>query len=108
MVRPEGKLDVSWLIKKMTGDTANVVGLHDRGVLAPGFKADINVIDLDRLRIERPYMVHDLPMGAKRLMQRARGYVATIVSGVPVSRDGEHTGALPGRLVRGQQPAPRN
>ena len=106
--RPEGKLDISWLIKKMTGDSANVVGLHDRGVLAPGFKAGINVIDLDRLKIERPYMVHDLPMGAKRLMQRAQGYVATIVSGVPVYREGEHTGALPGRLVRGQQPAPPN
>ncbi len=106
--RPEGPLDTSWLVKRMTGDAADVVGLHDRGVLAPGFKADINVIDLDRLRIERPYMVHDLPMGAKRLMQRARGYVATIVSGVPVYREGEHTGALPGRLVRGAQPSPQS
>jgi N-acyl-D-aspartate/D-glutamate deacylase len=104
--RPEGKLDLSWLVKRMTGDTAAIVGLLDRGVVAPGYKADLNVIDLDRLTIERPYMVHDLPCGAKRLLQRARGYVATILSGIPVYRDGEATGALPGRLVRGAQPAP--
>lgn len=104
--RPEGKLDLSWLVKRMTGDTAAIVGLLDRGIIAPGYKADLNVIDLDRLTIERPYMVHDLPCGAKRLLQRARGYVATIVSGMPVYREGEATGALPGRLVRGAQPAP--
>jgi N-acyl-D-aspartate/D-glutamate deacylase len=104
--RPEGALDVSWLIKRMTGDPAAKVGLLDRGVIAPGYKADINVIDLDRLRIGRPYMVRDLPMGAKRLLQKAEGYVATIVSGIPVYREGEATGALPGRLVRGAQAAP--
>ncbi len=104
--RPEGPLDVSWLIKRMTGDTADMVGLCDRGVIAPGYKADINVIDLDRLSIGRPYTVYDLPMGAKRLLQKAEGYVATIVAGQPVYRDGEATGALPGRLVRGAQPAP--
>jgi len=104
--RPEGPLDVSWLVKRMTGDTADMVGLGDRGVLAPGYRADINVIDLDRLRIGRPYPVHDLPMGAKRLLQRAEGYVATIVAGQPVYRDGEATGALPGRLVRGAQARP--
>lgn len=105
--RAQGKLDLSWLVKRMTGDTAAIVGLHDRGIIAPGYKADINVIDLDRLRIERPYMIHDLPQGAKRLLQRARGYVATILSGVAVYREGEATGALPGKLVRGAQPAPR-
>jgi N-acyl-D-aspartate/D-glutamate deacylase len=104
--RPEGALDVSWLIRRMTGDSAAKVGLLDRGVIAPGYKADINVIDLDRLQIGRPYMVRDLPMGAKRLLQRAEGYVATIVSGAPVYREGEATGALPGKLVRGAQPAP--
>jgi N-acyl-D-aspartate/D-glutamate deacylase len=104
--RPEGALDVSWLIKRMTGDPAAKVGLLDRGIIAAGYKADINVIDLDRLRIGRPYMVRDLPMGAKRLLQKADGYVATIVSGVPVYREGEATGALPGRLVRGAQAAP--
>jgi N-acyl-D-aspartate/D-glutamate deacylase len=105
--RPQGKLDLSWVVKRITGDTAAVVGLGDRGIVAPGYKADLNVIDLDRLQLERPYMTHDLPMGAKRLLQRARGYVATILSGVPVYREGEATGALPGTLVRGAQPAPR-
>jgi N-acyl-D-aspartate/D-glutamate deacylase len=89
----------------MTGDTAALVGLNDRGRIAPGYKADINVIDFDKLRIERPYMVHDLPLGGKRLLQRTRGYVSTIVSGIEVYRDGEATGALPGRLVRGPQKA---
>jgi N-acyl-D-aspartate/D-glutamate deacylase len=106
--RPQGKLDLSWVVKRITGDTAAVVGLHDRGIVAPGYKADLNVIDLGRLRIERPYMTHDLPMGAKRLLQRARGYVATILSGIPVYREGEATGALPGTLVRGAQSAPRS
>jgi N-acyl-D-aspartate/D-glutamate deacylase len=105
--RAQGPLDVSWLVKRMTGDTAAAIGLNDRGILAAGYKADINVIDHDKLTIERPYMVHDLPKGGKRLLQKARGYVATIVSGVPVYRDGVATGALPGRLVRGAQPAPQ-
>ena len=83
-----------------------MVGLNDRGILAVGYKADINVIDFDRLRCETPHMVHDLPLGGKRLLQRARGYVATIVSGQVVYREGEATGALPGRLVRGAQLAP--
>jgi N-acyl-D-aspartate/D-glutamate deacylase len=101
----KNRLDVSWLVKRMTGDTAHAVGLHDRGVLAPGFKADINIIDLDRLRIDPPYMVHDLPLGSKRLLQRAHGYVATIVSGMTIYREGEATAELPGRLVRGPQRA---
>lgn len=104
--RAEGALDVSWLIKRMTGDPAAKLGLNDRGILAPGYKADINVIDHDRLRIGRPYMVNDLPMGAKRLLQKADGYEVTMVSGVPIYREGEATDALPGRLVRGAQPAP--
>lgn len=104
--RREGTLDVSWLVRRMTGDTADVVGLADRGRIGPGYKADINVIDMDRLQIGRPYMVHDLPKGGKRLLQKARGYTATVVSGVPVYREGEATGALPGRLVRGAQKAP--
>ena len=105
--RPEGTLDLGKMVARLTTDPAEVVGLKDRGVLAPGFKADINVIDFDRLRVERPYMVHDLPKGAKRLLQKARGYTATIVAGQPVYREGEATGALPGTLVRGAQPAPR-
>jgi N-acyl-D-aspartate/D-glutamate deacylase len=105
--RPQGKLDLSWVVKRITGDTAAVVGLDDRGIIAPGYKADLNIINLDRLQIERPYMTHDLPMGAKRLLQRASGYVATILSGIAIYREGEATGALPGQLVRGAQPAPR-
>ncbi|MFB3054599.1 MAG: amidohydrolase family protein [Alphaproteobacteria bacterium] len=105
--RPEGALDLGKMVARLTTDPAEVVGLKDRGVLAPGFKADINVIDFDRLQVERPYMVHDLPKGAKRLLQKARGYTATIVAGQPVYREGEATGALPGTLVRGAQPAPR-
>lgn len=104
--RGNDRLDLSWLVKRATGDTAALVGLNDRGVIAPGYKADLNVIDFDRLKLERPYMVHDLPKGGKRLMQRAQGFVATIVSGQTVYRNGEATGELPGRLVRGAQKAP--
>ena len=77
----------------------------DRGLLAVGMKADINVIDFERLRLRRPYMVHDLPANGRRLMQKAEGYAATIVSGEVVYRDGEPTEALPGKLVRGEQQA---
>lgn len=91
------------LIRRLTSDSAHAVGLHDRGVIAPGLKADINVIDYGKLGLERPYMVYDLPAGGRRLMQKARGYVATIVSGVITYRNGEPTGRLPGVLVRGVQ-----
>jgi N-acyl-D-aspartate/D-glutamate deacylase len=79
------------------------VGLLDRGLLARGYKADLNVIDLDRLRLYPPEVARDLPGGGRRLVQRAEGYKATIVSGSIVYRDGTATGALPGRLVRGPQ-----
>ena len=79
------------------------MGLHDRGLVQVGLKADLNVIDFERLALEKPYVVADLPAGGKRLLQKARGYRATIVSGVLTYRDGEHTGATPGRLVRGPQ-----
>ncbi len=105
--RKSGRLDLSWLVKRHTADNARAVGLGDRGQVAPGFKADLNVIDFDRLRVEAPVMKWDLPAGGKRLLQRATGYRATIVSGVVTYRDGEATGALPGRLVRGAQPAPQ-
>jgi N-acyl-D-aspartate/D-glutamate deacylase len=85
----------------MTSDTARLYGLGDRGVLAPGYKADVNVIDFDRLNLRLPELVFDLPGGARRLVQRADGYVATVVSGEVTFRDGEPTGARPGRLVRG-------
>ena len=101
--RQEKKFDLGWLVRKQSADTARAVGLLDRGIVAPGMKADLNVIDLTRLGIDAPQMVFDLPAGGRRLLQRARGYVATIVSGVVVYREGEATGALPGRLVRGAQ-----
>jgi N-acyl-D-aspartate/D-glutamate deacylase len=104
--RARGRFDLAWLVKRQTADTARTVGLLDRGVLAPGYRADLNLIDFDRLALHAPTMAHDLPADGRRLLQRASGYVATLVRGVPVYRDGEPTGALPGRLVRGAQPAP--
>ncbi|HLG44981.1 MAG TPA: amidohydrolase family protein [Reyranella sp.] len=101
--RARGRLDVAWLVKRQTQDNARAVGLDDRGVIAPGYKADLNVIDFDRLGVEAPVMMWDLPAGGKRLLQKARGYRATIVSGAVTYRDGEATGALPGKLVRGPQ-----
>ena len=103
--RKHGRLDVSWLVKRHTMDNARAVGLGDRGLLKPGYKADMNVIDFDKLGVEAPVMKWDLPAGGKRLLQKARGYRATIVSGAVTYRDGEATGALPGRLVRGPQRA---
>jgi N-acyl-D-aspartate/D-glutamate deacylase len=94
------------LIRKQTSETASLVGLHDRGVLAPGFKADVNVIDFDNLTLHHPTIINDLPAGGRRLVQKATGYTATIVSGTVAFRDGVPTGALAGRLIRGAQDAP--
>jgi len=99
------RLPIEQVVKKMTLDTAELYGLHDRGLIAPGKKADLNLIDYGQLELELPELVHDLPAGARRLVQRARGYAATLVSGVVTWREGEHTGALPGRLIRGAQGA---
>jgi N-acyl-D-aspartate/D-glutamate deacylase len=104
--RAKGKFDIGYLIKRQTMDTARAVGLNDRGTLAPGMKADINVIDMDTLKVNAPTMAYDLPAGGKRLLQGAGGYDATIVSGQVIYRGGEATGALPGKLVRGPQEAP--
>jgi N-acyl-D-aspartate/D-glutamate deacylase len=95
------RLPLELVVHKMTADAAALYGLSDRGVLAPGKKGDLNVIDLDALRLHRPEMHHDLPAGAPRLLQRADGYVATIVSGRVVMRHGVDTGARPGALIRG-------
>ena len=100
------KVSLPWAVRRVTRDSAWAIGLRDRGVLKPGYKADINVIDYDGLRLSVPRVVYDLPAGGKRLIQTATGYDATIVSGVPVHRNGQATGALPGRLVRGAQAAP--
>jgi len=101
-----GKLTLGEAVKALTVDTAGVVGLLDRGRVAPGYKADLNIIDWDRLTLKPPTVAYDLPSGGRRLTQDAAGYVATIVNGITVYRDGQPTGQLPGRLVRGQQAAP--
>ena len=99
-------LPIELAVKKMTSETADLWGLHDRGRLQPGMKADVNVIDFDNLKLHMPEFWYDLPDDARRLVQRADGYAATIVSGQVIMRDGEPTGARPGALIRGEQPAP--
>jgi N-acyl-D-aspartate/D-glutamate deacylase len=90
-----------WAIRRLTRDSAAAIGLNDRGLLRAGMKADINVIDYDQLQLGAPKVVYDLPSGGRRVIQKAHGFDATIVSGAPVFRHGEATGNLPGRLVRG-------
>jgi len=97
-------LPLEMLVKKQTRDTALAYGLCDRGLVAAGYKADFNLIDFERLRARLPRLVYDLPAGGKRLVQHAEGYRSTFVSGVEVMCDGQPTGELPGRLVRGPQP----
>ncbi|MEO0607604.1 MAG: amidohydrolase family protein [Pseudomonadota bacterium] len=99
------KLPLEFLIKRQSHDTAAWVGLKDRGLLAPGYRADLNIIDFNALTLNAPYIVHDLPAGGRRLMQTADGYEATLVAGQIIQRNGEATGAKPGRLVRGAQAA---
>jgi N-acyl-D-aspartate/D-glutamate deacylase len=101
------RLSLPWIVRSLTRDTARTVGLLDRGILAPGYKADLNVIDFDKLQLHAPEVAYDLPGGGRRLLQRANGYAATIVSGALVTRDGGPTGTLSGRLVRGPQAAPQ-
>ncbi len=100
------KIPLEYIVKTQTSDTADAYGLKDRGRLAPGYRADINVIDMDGLKLHPPEMVHDLPTGARRLVQRADGYRYTICKGEVVFRDGKATGARPGVLIRGPQAAP--
>ena len=89
-----------------TRRTASFYGMQDRGVIAPGMKADLNVVDFENLKIHAPEMVYDLPAGGRRLIQQIEGYRYTIQSGEVTFEDGKATGALPGKLVRGPQPAP--
>ena len=96
------RLSLAKVVKGHTADTAAVMGFRDRGLIAPGMKGDVNVIDYDRLRLYPVEVVYDMPAGGRRLVQRATGYKATLVSGVPIVRDDQHTGARPGRLVRAQ------
>src|SRR5262245_48132972 len=104
--RRGARLPLPWAIKRLTSDNARAIGLNDRGIIRRGAKADINVIDYDRLNVHAPEVVYDLPGRGRRLIQRTEGYLATLVSGQVVTREGQTTGSLPGRLVRGAQAAP--
>ena len=99
------RLPVEFVVKRQTADTAKLYGLNDRGTLKPGSKADVNAIDLEGLRLHAPEMVFDLPAGGRRLVQRVDGYKHTVVSGEVTYQDGQPTGAMPGRLIRGPQPS---
>lgn len=98
--RPTGRLPLELLVAKQTRGTAEALGMLDRGLLVPGMRADLNVIDHDALALRAPKMAFDLPAGGKRLLQRAEGYRHTFVAGTEIMADGESTGATPGRLVR--------
>ncbi|MGA2210408.1 MAG: amidohydrolase family protein [Acidimicrobiales bacterium] len=100
------RLSLEHVVAMQTSRTARMAGLLDRGVIAPGYRADLNVIDLEHLTVRAPTVHFDLPAGGRRLLQRADGYLHTFVAGTETYVSGEHTGALPGRLVRGHQPAP--
>ena len=95
------RLPLEHMIRKQTWDTARLVGLGDRGLVAPGYRADLNVIDYRNLDLSAPQIAYDLPAGGRRLVQRAKGYVATLVAGRVTYRGGEPTGCLPGRLQKG-------
>jgi len=97
------KLSIPFVVAAQSRKTALSVGLYDRGLIAPGYKADVNVIDYDRLHLHPPKVHYDLPVGGRRLLQQVDGYDATIVSGVVTQRGGTATGAHPGQLIRGTQ-----
>ena len=99
--RASGRFPLEWMVRRLTWDNARALGLQDRGLVAAGKKADLNVIDYARLRLRVPRVAYDLPASGRRLMQDAEGYVATVLSGEIVSREGAPTGCLPGRLIRG-------
>jgi N-acyl-D-aspartate/D-glutamate deacylase len=99
------RLPLEHVVYRQTRQTAELYGLLDRGVLAPGYRADINVIDYEGLAFTAPRMIHDFPAGAPRLVQRASGYVATFVAGTQIVERDTFTGELPGALVRGPQPS---
>lgn len=104
--RASGRLTVAEAVRELTSVPARVAGLADRGRIAVGYKADLNVIDHAAVRLHRPVVTYDLPAGGRRLDQSADGYVATIVSGEVIAENGKPTAARPGRLIRGRQPAP--
>ncbi len=94
------RLPLELLVKRQTSETSDFFGLSDRGRLAPGMRADVNVIDFKNLTVQKPELVHDMPAGGRRFVQRVEGYETTLVAGTPIFERGEHTGALPGKLVR--------
>jgi N-acyl-D-aspartate/D-glutamate deacylase len=100
-VRTRKTVGVATAIKMLAYETASCVGLRDRGLLKRGYKADLNIIELDRLSLRAPHVTYDLPAGGRRLNQLAEGYRTTMVSGVVTYQNGQASGALPGRLVRG-------
>lgn len=100
-----GKISLENAIKRQCRDTARLYGLDDRGIIAPGYLADLNVIDLDKVKLGKPWLAFDLPAGGKRLLQKAEGYLCTIKTGVVTFKDGAWTGATPGGLIRGPQRA---
>jgi N-acyl-D-aspartate/D-glutamate deacylase len=102
----DGTMPVGEVIEALTSANARAVNLLDRGLVAPGYRADLNVIELNKVKLHRPEMIYDLPLGSGRLIQRADGYRATIVGGKVTYRDGVATGELPGRLVRGARQSP--
>jgi N-acyl-D-aspartate/D-glutamate deacylase len=104
--RAGNRISLENAVKRQCRDTALLYGLSDRGLIAPGCLADINVIDLDKVKLGKPWLAFDLPAGGKRLLQKAEGYVCTIKSGQVTFRDGQYLGVHPGRLIRGPQAAP--
>lgn len=104
--RDRDLIDLPFLVQRHCQQTARTVGLYDRGVIAPGYRADLNVLDHDNLRLHKPTIAHDLPAGGRRLLQRADGWLHTVVAGHETYRSGVATEALPGRLVRGAKAAP--
>ena len=99
------RLPLEKLVKRQTSETADFFGLTDRGRLSPGLRADVNLIDFDAMRLHKPELVHDMPANGRRFIQKVEGYQATICAGLPIFEHGQHTGALPGKLVRAGQDA---
>jgi len=107
-VKERQEIDLARGVHMLTRQPAELYSLLDRGLIAPGMKADLNVIDVAALKLKTPHIVHDLPAGGKRFLQNAEGIVSTVVSGEVIFANGEATGRLPGKLIRGRQAAARN
>jgi N-acyl-D-aspartate/D-glutamate deacylase len=101
--RNGARIDLTHAIKRQTADTAQLYGLHDRGILKPGYLADINIINMDDISLNKPWLAFDLPAGGKRLLQTANGYDYIIKSGEVTFENGHITKARPGGLIRGPQ-----